>query len=133
MVLDASALLTLLTDEAGASDVAAVIGDSMISSVNLAEVAGKLADYGMNDTDIKRALSIGVGVVEFTAEHAAAATKIRRKTASHDLSLGDRACLATAMLAKAPALTADPVWQEVKIPGIKVKLIKRSTKNRPRR
>ena len=125
VVLDASALLALLADEPGASEVAAIISDSMISSVNLAEVAGKLADYGMSDAKIRKALSIGVDIVNFTAEHAVATARLRRKTTALGLSLGDRACLATAMVAKVPALTVDAAWKKVKVQGVKVKLIHR--------
>ncbi len=47
MILDASALLALLNDESGADEVRIAIGQAKMSAVNVAEVVGKLADYGM--------------------------------------------------------------------------------------
>ena len=47
MLLDASALLALLNHEPGSELVEEQIPGAFISTVNLAEVAGKLADLGM--------------------------------------------------------------------------------------
>jgi PIN domain nuclease of toxin-antitoxin system len=45
-VLDASAVLTLLHDEPGASEVTPWIAEGVISAVNLAEVIGQVARGG---------------------------------------------------------------------------------------
>ena len=51
MVLDASAVLTLLQDEAGADEVEdAIDNGAVISAVNLAEVLGKMVDAGATPT-----------------------------------------------------------------------------------
>jgi len=49
VVLDASALLVLIQNETGAEMVSAAItqGKAVISTVNLSEVIGKLAETGM--------------------------------------------------------------------------------------
>lgn len=57
VVLDASALLALLFNEAGADLVAARLATSVIGAVNLSEVAAKLADHGMPQAAI--ALTFG--------------------------------------------------------------------------
>lgn len=44
------------------------------------------------------------------------------QTKSLGLSLGDRACLAVADLAKGKAVTADKIWKDVK--GIQVQVIR---------
>ena len=46
VVLDASALLAMLLDEACGDRVAAVLDDAMIGSVNYAEVVGHCAKLG---------------------------------------------------------------------------------------
>ena len=125
VVLDASALLALLTNEKGADVVAEALGDAIISTVSLAEVAGNLADHGMTDTAIQKALSIGFDEVPFTVDEAIAAAGIRRKTKSLGLSLGDRACLATAQFRGATVITADRQWAKAKIPRVTVKVIDR--------
>lgn len=123
VVLDASALLALLNDEPGASDVQAVIGDAVVSTVNVAEVVGKLADHGMNDANIRTALAIGFDTVPFGADEVAVMPKLRRATKQHGLSLGDRCCLATALVRKCPVLTADRVWAKAKIRGLRITVL----------
>ena len=45
-VLDASALVAFLRDEPGADKVAAVLAQSCMSAVNLAETISKMVEYG---------------------------------------------------------------------------------------
>lgn len=120
VVLDASAVLALLNAESGAEEVQAVIGRSVVSAVNVAEVAGKLADHGMSDAGIRKALGIGFDALPFGAEETALMPKLRRATKKHGLSLGDRCCLATAMVNGCPVLTADQAWAKVKVRGLKI-------------
>ena len=47
VILDASALLALLNDEAGAADVAATLPGALIGSVNLSEVVATLTERAM--------------------------------------------------------------------------------------
>jgi uncharacterized protein with PIN domain len=48
-VLDASALLAVLSDEPGAERIRATLADARISAVNLSEVVAKLLDVGVPD------------------------------------------------------------------------------------
>lgn len=55
-VLDASAVLAVIFEEAGADRVAEHIPGAAISAVNLAEVLAKLRDLGMPETTIEAIL-----------------------------------------------------------------------------
>ena len=123
VILDASAILALLNVEPGAAEVRTVVAGSAVSTINLAEVAGKLADYGMTDASIQSALRIGFDTVVFGPDELALMPKVRRDTAKYGLSLGDRCCLATALVRKQPVMTADRAWAKVKIRGLKITVI----------
>lgn len=111
-VIDASALLALLNAEPGATTVATILeADARVSTVNLAEVVGKLTDYGMSDDDIGETLdNLGLVVEPFTEEQALQSGALRRATREAGLSLGDRACLALATVTESVAVTADRRW-----------------------
>jgi len=113
IVLDASALLALLNEEPGAGEVQAVIGNAVESTVNVAELAGKLADHGLSDANIRIALGIGFDTLPFGADEVSMMPKLGRVTKPYGLALGDRCCLATALVQKCPVLTADRVWAGV--------------------
>jgi PIN domain nuclease of toxin-antitoxin system len=111
-VLDASAVIAYLQDEPGADVVDVALRDgSWISSVNLAEVASKLVDFGYPPEEIDSILRYtNLSVVDFDREAAVAAGLLRTSTRQKGLSLGDRACLALAREMRLPALTADRNW-----------------------
>jgi PIN domain nuclease of toxin-antitoxin system len=124
-VLDASALLALLQGEPDADRVAAVLPSSVMSSVNLSEVASKLADKEMPAKLVQRTLSgLDLSVREFDEQMAYEAGALRSATAALGLSLGDRACLALAQRLKLPALTSDTSWRQLNIKSIKVEPIR---------
>ena len=124
-VLDASALLALLNEEPGADDVIDVLPDAVVSAVNLAEVASKLADAGMPADAVRDALGgLGVEVAPFDSADALDTGLLRPRTRTGGLSLGDRACLALAGRLGAPAMTTDRVWKRLRV-GVKVCLIGR--------
>ncbi|HZH08041.1 MAG TPA: hypothetical protein VEY69_15325, partial [Lautropia sp.] len=50
--LDASALLAIFNNESGSQEVEALLAKSHIGTVNLAEVAAKLSEYGTDDAEI---------------------------------------------------------------------------------
>lgn len=117
-ILDASALLAVLNGESGSEQVEEMIPDAQISAVNFSEVVAKLIDSGMPDEAAREALSIlGVQVTDFTRKIAFEAGRLRPATRKLGLSLGDRACLATARVLGLPAVTTDKLWlkQELKI------------------
>jgi ribonuclease VapC len=123
-VLDASAILTLLNNEAGARTVEELLPGAIVSAVNYAEVVTRLALLGMPEGDILEALDIlGLEIVPFDKEQSFRAGTLANVTKQYGLSLGDRACLALALMKRLPAVTSDRVWQDLKA-GIVVRLIR---------
>jgi PIN domain nuclease of toxin-antitoxin system len=125
IVVDASALLAVLNQEAGAERLTPELLNAAASStVNLAEVQGKLVDRGLSPDDAWEAtLSPIREAVSFTPEHARLAGDLVGQTRPYGLSLGDRACLALGIALKAPVYTADRSWKNLKI-GIRIHVIR---------
>ncbi len=125
VVLDASAVMAVLTQEAGADKLPPGLLELAVSSaVNLAEVQSKLVERGVPPDAAWRASRNCVReVVSFTAEHARAAGSLIAQTRAWGLSLGDRACLALALSLEAPVYTADRSWKNLKI-GLRIHLIR---------
>ena len=114
-VLDASALLSILLDELGQERVNQILDRSLIHSVNLAEVVGRLVRSGMPAAQaaaVLRELSLMVDEDFGTAraEFCGALLGTRRDLG---LSLGDCVCLTTAAGLGAVAVTADRRWKEL--------------------
>lgn len=124
IVLDASAVLALLNEEPGAALVADYLPDAAISTVNLAEVATRLAAAGMPGGEIRTVMGLlGLTTVVFDEPQAFQAGLIYPNTRHLGLSLGDRACLALAHHLQAVALTADRAWAKLEF-DVKVELIR---------
>lgn len=125
VVLDASALLALLNQEAGAEKLTPhLLGMAVSSTVNLAEVHGKLIERGLSSTQAWEAtLSPIREAVPFTPEHAKLAGSLIVHTRQLGLSLGDRACLALGIAVNAPVYTADKLWKNLKL-GVKIHVIR---------
>jgi PIN domain nuclease of toxin-antitoxin system len=117
VVLDSSALLALLWSEPGEEMVEAVLADSRISAVNMAEVYSKMSDRGVVGDEVRELLAdLPVVVVAFDAQQAALTGDLRDATRSQGLSLGDRACLALAMTEDMDAVTGDRTWAALSLP-----------------
>lgn len=116
ILLDASTVLAYLNNETGKETIEAVLltGDACISVVNLTEVLSKLCDWGMSLETARQAFDkLALKLEPFTAETALETARLRPLTREHGLSLGDRACLATASLRHCPVLTGDRPWLHV--------------------
>lgn len=119
IALDTSAVLAWLFQEAGADQVLPVLeaGSGIMSSVNYAELVGKLVDQGMPAEIIRKTLfDLELEVVDYDAEQAFETGILRNVSRTFGLSLGDRACLALAIIKKLPVLTADRIWLNVPVP-----------------
>jgi PIN domain nuclease of toxin-antitoxin system len=124
MVLDASALLTVLQGEPGAERVIEVLPDAIISAVNLAEVASKLQERGMPDDRVKANIeALELTVAPFDGRLAIEAGLLRASTRSAGLSLSDRACLALARSLGATAVTTDRAWEALDI-GVRIEFVR---------
>lgn len=124
VVLDASALLALLNREPGHEEITKVIPDAAIGTVNLSEVAAKLAESGMPGEAIRDALEgLALEIHDFSRELAFQAGLLRPLTRSRGLSLGDRACLALGQQLNLPVLTTDRVWKELDL-EVEVRLVR---------
>lgn len=117
VVLDASALMTILNREPGAERLTPdILFRAVMSTVNLSEVQGKLVSLGIPPDDAWSAI---VGSVReatpFTFEQAREAGNLIASTRPFGLSLGDRACMALALERRAPIYTADRAWKNLKL------------------
>lgn len=111
LVFDSSAVLAYFFSEAGGEQVAPVLQQGLVSTVNLTEIATRLIDTGLPVTECRERLAtVPFRIVPFSGDHALEAGALRPATRAAGLSLGDRACLALARLERLPVLTADRAW-----------------------
>jgi len=123
-VWDASALLLLLQQEPGWPDLGPRLPGSVMSSVNLSEVAGKMMEAGGAPGKTRQVLgSLPIEIVDFTSDLAYRAAELRGPTKELGLSLGDRACLALGLNLGSPILTADRAWLELDL-GVAIELVR---------
>jgi PIN domain nuclease of toxin-antitoxin system len=110
-VLDASVVLAAILDEPGGDAVFDMIDEAVVSAVNVAEVYGYAA---INDLPIDAIdaffAETGIEIAPFAQEQAVVAGRLAAITRRAGLSLGDRSCLALAVLRNADVLTADHPW-----------------------
>ena len=122
-VLDASAILAVLNQEEGAEKVMN-LESAAVSSVNLAEVATKLSQKGVPEPEMHRVMAfLDLEVVPFDEKAAYRAGALHGVTSKSGLSLGDRACIATAAMLNVPAVTAERLWRTVKA-GVPIQVIR---------
>lgn len=120
-ILDASAILAVLQNETGKEKVVAILDESAISRVNLTEVLTKLIEKGMSVDEAKETFEeLALIVIEFDENQSLKAAELRPLTKHLGLSLGDRCCLALAVLENLPAVTADKNWASLNFCKIEV-------------
>lgn len=116
VVLDASAMLALLQAEPGSERVAEALPGAAMSLANLAEVAAKQVDIGLDATElVGRVEALGIRPYEVTPEDVATQSRIRQldPRGRLGLSLGDRLCLALGVRLELPVVTADRLWADL--------------------
>jgi PIN domain nuclease of toxin-antitoxin system len=125
VVLDASAILAVIQMERGAEKLTAEIREnSVVSTVNLAEVQSKLVKKGYPPEEAwEDALSLGTAPVPFTSEQTRIVGDLIATTEKYGLSLGDRSCLALAIALKAPVYTTEQIWRGLKV-GVPIHVIR---------
>ena len=123
-ILDASAVLAWLQEEPGADEVDAVLDRSAISAVNATEVVHKLISKGATREKAQEILDrLSLPVLDFTEPMSRACAGLSHHAG---LSLGDRACLATALTLGIPVFSSDRRWGKLEMPET-VRLIRSRT------
>ncbi|CAN5530704.1 PIN domain-containing protein [soil metagenome] len=124
-LLDASALLAWLNGERGAQHVEPILDRSAISTINLSEVLQKSINRGANVEGLRVDLeALGITFIPFEVQDAENAADMWIETRVLGLSLGDRACLATAGRLDIPAVTADGAWTSIPNPPTEIQTIR---------
>jgi ribonuclease VapC len=115
-VLDASALLALMNNEAGAQRVSEILAESVIGTVNMCETFGKLISAGMTPDDARTSIELlNLEVIPFDTELAYETGALVSLTKKLGLSLGDRACLTLGIALNRTVVTADQQWRKLKV------------------
>lgn len=125
-VLDASAALAALLNEPGGDSVEALLDDSTITAVNLAETISKLLRLGIAADDVgKLVAALSLRVAAVNEQDGIGAGLMAADARRFGLSLGDRICLAFTTRRDLIALTADRAWVDAApVLGAKVELIR---------
>jgi ribonuclease VapC len=114
VVLDASALLAYLQQEAGSKLVDALLSDALMASVNWAEVVQKSISAGVDVTGMRKDLqALGMRVEPFLPADGDTAGQLWASTRQLGLSLGDRACLSLGLRLGLPVVTCDRLWKQL--------------------
>jgi ribonuclease VapC len=114
IVIDASAILAAILDEAGGDAVFDLLEEAIVSAVNVAEVHTYAAINDLPTEAIDAFFAdTGIEIVLFDQDQAMTAGRLASITRKAGLSLSDRSCLALAKSREADVLTADRPWQQV--------------------
>lgn len=123
VVLDASAVLAFINEEAGAELVEPYLGNAAISAANLSEVVAKLVEKGLSEALVRELIeALDLEVVAVSEEQAIAAGILRLITKPLGLSLGDRLCIILGQHLSKPIITTDRQWEKLAIKGVEIRL-----------
>jgi ribonuclease VapC len=114
IVLDASAILAVLYGEAGEEEIRRRIRGvrALVSTVNLSEVAAKLAEGGFDEREVREAVGVlGLQVHPLDEDAAYLAGMLRPRTRKRGMGVADRICVAVAREIDATAITTDGSWE----------------------
>ena len=124
-LLDASALLAAILNEAGGNQVDALMPSAAISAVNLTEVITKLLKRVASPDHVLPILKyLSLPVIAWDESSAHFSLQFAH-LANQGFSLGDRACITEAMRRPhTKILTADKAWKDVPAISKRVVLIR---------
>lgn len=123
-VLDSSVIIAILRNEIGADQAQRLATGAAMSAVNVGELVTKCVEQNYpEDAALAILAACDVDIIDFRLEQAILAGQLRKIAPKGVLSLGDRACLATAILKGATAVTADKIWTKFDL-GCEVALIR---------
>lgn len=116
-VLDSSVVLAIVKSESGTDSAGGYITRAAMSSVSLAEIVTKCIEWALDPDDaLAFVRGAGINVHDFTGDDAMLAGRLATTASKGVLSLGDRACIATAIRLGATAVTADRAWATLDLP-----------------
>lgn len=116
-VIDSSVVLAIVKGERGGAAAADYVEHAAMSSVSLAEIVTKCVEWALApDEAVAFVRGAGINVHDFTGDDAILAGRLAKTARKGVLSLGDRACIATAIRLGAIAVTADRAWAELDLP-----------------
>ena len=116
-VIDSSVVLAIVKVEHGNAAATDYVADAAISSVSLAEIVTKCVEWELDpDEAVAFVHGAGIDVHDFSGDDAILAGRLAKTAKKGILSLGDRACIATAIRLGATAVTADRVWATLDLP-----------------
>jgi ribonuclease VapC len=125
VILDSSALIALIKNEKGAEIVEQLLGQIVMSTLNISEAAGILIDLGMPEEECKNSIEPYVDlVVPLDMEQSFEMAYLKKLTSNKGLSIGDRACIALGIKMKLPIYTADKIWATLQLEGAEIILIR---------
>lgn len=128
VVLDTSAILAIINNEAGSEVVRALLSHSIVSSVNIAETSAILVSrYKIPLADVKTLINQLIGnVINFTEEQAyiVAELEVANREKGLGLSLADKACISLGVSLDTTIYTADKIWAELQFKNANIKLIR---------
>lgn len=123
VVLDASSVLAILFDEAGADVAVSQARGALLSAVNLTEVLEKFARATSRPELAEGLLErLELVIVPFDAAQARVAAELKERL-GRNISLADRACLALGIVRSAQVLTGDRIWAGFDL-GLDIRLIR---------
>lgn len=116
VIVDASALLALIKNESGAKVVEELLGNIVMSSVNVSEVASILLDSEMSSEEAEEVIEPFISsIVPFDYKQSIECASLKKITKHLGLSLGDRACINLGIQLGLPIYTADKIWAKLKL------------------
>jgi len=125
IILASSALLALLKKEKGTHKIESLLGQIVMSSVNVSETAAILLKLGLSNQEVQQCLSPLISlIVPFDEEQAFYAAALSQQNQRIRLSFRARACLSLGMKMKMPVYTADQKWKELRLATPTIKFIR---------
>ncbi|WP_082143967.1 PIN domain-containing protein [Nitratireductor soli] len=123
-IIDTSAILAVVFGEPGQETAARLARGGIISSVTLAEIVSKCIERSIPEQiALDYVQDSNIDVTSFDEDVAILAGRLFAYAPKGTLSLGDRACLATAIRHDGTAVTADRIWAAFDL-GCKIELIR---------
>ncbi len=116
-VLDSSVVLSIVKSESGNASASDYVVGAAMSSVSLAEIVTKCVEWALDPDEVVAFVRAShINVHDFGGDDAILAGRLAKAAKKGVLSLGDRACLATAIRLGAIAVTADRAWATLDLP-----------------